>query len=151
MNSKQTSSPDTDKNVIEYIGFIKETLGDAVLDVRASDRLTDSVACLVAPEVGPDRQLEKLLAGAGRLPTGGKPILEVNSRHDIVAAVAGLGSADEELKQDVAHFLLDEARILEGDRPLDAKQFCDRLARLIRLGIASKNIENKELNATLHS
>ncbi len=53
--------------VNSFIAFVKETLGDAVSDVRASDRLTESAVCLVAPEHGMDRQLEKLLAGAGRL------------------------------------------------------------------------------------
>jgi molecular chaperone HtpG len=122
---------------MDFIAFTKDLLGDAVSDVRTSDRLTDSIACLVAPEAGPDRQLEKLLVGAGRLKTGAKPILEVNSRHDIVLAAAGLGDADRKFKQDIAHFLLDEARVLEGDRPTDFKQFCDRLARLIRRGLAT--------------
>jgi molecular chaperone HtpG len=135
LDPKQGSVPEADKSVNEFVTFIKESLGDAVSDVRSSDRLTDSVACLVAPEAGPDRQLEKLLAGAGRLKTGAKPILDVNSRHDIVVAVAGLGNGDREFKQDVAHLLFDEARVLEGDRPVDAKQFCERLARLMRRGL----------------
>jgi molecular chaperone HtpG len=46
-----------------------------------------------------------------------------------------LGDKDREFKQDVAHLLLDEARVLEGDRPVDAKQFCERLARLMRRGL----------------
>ena len=66
-------------------------LGDAVSDVRASDRLTDSAVCLVASEHGPDRQLEKLLAGAGRLASAAKPILEINPRHELVVALAELG------------------------------------------------------------
>ena len=140
LDPKHGSAPAADDNVTSFITFIKDTLGEAVTDVRPSDRLTDSVACLVAPEAGPDRQLEKLLAGAGRLKAGAKPILEVNSRHDIVLAAAGLGDADEEFKRDMAHFLLDEARVLEGDRPADAKQFCNRLARLMRRGLAAKAI-----------
>jgi len=140
LDPKHESAPSADDNVTSFIAFSKDTLGEAVSDVRPSDRLTDSIACLVAPEAGPDRQLEKLLAGAGRLKAGAKPILEVNSRHDIVLAAAGLGDADEEFKQDVAHFLLDEARVLEGDRPADAKQFCNRLARLMRRGLAAKAI-----------
>ena len=131
-------APEADKSVTDLIAFIKGALGDAVSDVRPSDRLTDSVACLVAPEEGPDRQLEKMLAGTGRLNAGTKPVLEVNARHDIILAVAGLSDGDRELKEDVAHLLLDEARVLEGDRPLDAKQFCDRLARLMRRGLAGR-------------
>jgi molecular chaperone HtpG len=139
LDAKQPSSPAADKSVMDFIAFAKDLLGEAVSDVRTSDRLTDSVACLVAPEAGPDRQLEKLLAGAGRLKTGGaKPILEVNSRHEIVLSAAGLGEDEMEFKQDIAHFLFDEARVLEGDRPADPKQFCDRLARLIRRGLTTK-------------
>ncbi len=138
LDANKAPAPEADKGVKDFIGFIKETLGDLVSDVRSSDRLTDSIACLVAPEAGPDRQLEKLLAGAGRLKTGAKPVLEINSRHDIVLAVAGLGDADREFKQDVAHLLFDEARVLEGDRPADSKQFCDRLSRLMRRGLPAK-------------
>jgi molecular chaperone HtpG len=138
LDPSKAPAPQTDQSVTDFIAFIKQALGDAVSDVRPSDRLTDSVACLVAAEEGPDRQLEKLLAGTGRLATGAKPILEVNARHDIVLAVAALSDADRELKEDVAHLLLDEARVLEGDRPLDAKQFCDRLARLMRRGLVGR-------------
>jgi molecular chaperone HtpG len=138
LDPDKAPAPQTDQSVTEFIAFIKETLGEAVSDVRPSDRLTDSVACLVAAEEGPDRQLEKLLTGTGRLAPGAKPILEVNTRHDIVLAVAALSDSDRELKEDVAHLLLDEARVLEGDRPLDAKHFCDRLARLMRRGLAGR-------------
>jgi molecular chaperone HtpG len=102
-----------------------------VSDVRASDRLTDSAVCLVAPEHGPDRQLEKLLAGAGRIKSTAKPILEINPRHDIVVALAALGDDDLAFKQDAAYLLFDEARVLDGDRPADARMFCDRLARIL--------------------
>jgi len=52
--------------------------------------LTDSAACLVAAEHGPDRQFERLLAGAGRIASAAKPILEVNPRHQLIIALAGL-------------------------------------------------------------
>ena len=51
----------------DFIAFVKTSLGEAVSDVRESDRLTESAVCLVAPEHGPDRQFERLLQGAGRL------------------------------------------------------------------------------------
>ena len=53
--------------------------------MRASDRLTDSLACLVAPDFGPDRQLEKMLAAHGRLGERAKPVLEVNAGHPLIA------------------------------------------------------------------
>jgi molecular chaperone HtpG len=139
LDPRQGTSTETDQSITGFIAFMKATLSDAVSDVRPSDRLTDSVACLVAPESGPDRQLEKLLADAGRAGAGAKPILEVNTHHDIVQSAAGLAEGDQEFKKDIAHFFLDEARLLEGDHPGDVKQFSERMARLIRRGLASKS------------
>ena len=61
------AKPEASEAVTGFIAFVKTTLGDAVSDVRASDRLTDSAVCLVASEQGPDRSLEKLLHGSGRV------------------------------------------------------------------------------------
>src|SRR4029453_2191713 len=91
VDAKDEATSETDQAVTNFLAFVKDTLGEAVSDVRASDRLTDSAVCLVAPETGLDRQLEKLLAGTGRLKTAAKPILEINPRHDIVVALASLG------------------------------------------------------------
>jgi molecular chaperone HtpG len=135
LDAKDQSAPETDRAVTDFLAFIKETLGEAVADVRASDRLTDSAVCLVAAEHGPDRALEKLLAGAGRLKTAAKPILEVNPRHDIVMTLAALGDAERTFKQDAAHLLFDQARVLDGERPADARMFCDRMGRLLRRGL----------------
>jgi molecular chaperone HtpG len=136
IDGKDQAAPTTDAAVTDFLAFVKETLGDAVADVRASDRLTDSAVCLVAPEHGPDRQLERLLAGAGRIQSAAKPILEVNPRHDIVVTLASLN--DVAFKQDAAHLLLDQARVLDGERPADPRMFCDRLARLLRRGLGNE-------------
>ncbi len=114
-----------------FLAFMKNTLGDAVAEVRASERLTDSAVCLVASETGPDRALEKLLAGAGRLNSASKPILEVNPRHELIAALATLGDDARALKEDATHLLFDEARVLEGDRPAEPRLFAERLARVL--------------------
>jgi molecular chaperone HtpG len=135
IDTKQEKSSEADKAVTSFITFIKETLGEAVADVRPSDRLIDSPVCLVASELGPDRQLEKLLAGAGRLKTAAKPILEINLHHDIVMTLASLGDDDRAFKQDAAHLLFDEARILDGERPEDARMFGERLARVLKRGL----------------
>jgi molecular chaperone HtpG len=139
LDDKKDEKPESNEAVTNFIAFVKLTLGDAVSDVRASDRLTASAVCLVAPEGGPDRSLEKLLAGSGRAVPTAKPILEINPRHDLIASLAGLGDGDSTFKEDAAHLLYDEARVLEGDRPADAKAFSARLARLLGRGLqASK-------------
>ncbi|MGC2591653.1 MAG: molecular chaperone HtpG [Xanthobacteraceae bacterium] len=121
--------------VKQFLVFLQGTLGDAVTQVRASDRLIDSAVCLVAPDSGPDRALERILAGAGRLSSASKPILEVNPRHELITALAGLGEGDREFKEDAAHLLFDEARLRDGERPGDAKAFSDRLARVLGRGL----------------
>ena len=132
---KPTETPQAGEAAVAFIAFVKATLGDAVSDVRASDRLTDSAVCLVAPEHGPDRQLERILAGAGRLKDAAKPILEINPHHEVVAALAAAGEGDKQFREDAAHLLLDQAKVLDGDRPGDARAFSERLARLLKRGI----------------
>jgi molecular chaperone HtpG len=132
----ETAPPaDIAETVKQFLVFVKTTLGDAVAEVRASERLTDSAVCLVAPDSGPDRALERILAGAGRLSSASKPILEINPRHDIVVALAKLGDADRAFKEDATHLLFDEARVLDGERPADARLFCDRLGRVLGRGL----------------
>jgi molecular chaperone HtpG len=136
-DAQPAPAADVDAAVTDFLGFVKTTLGDAVADVRASDRLTDSAVCLVASEGGPDRALERILAGAGRLTSASKPILEVNPRNAVVVALAKLGDGDGDkaFKEDAAHLLLDEARVLDGERPADARLFSDRLARVLERGL----------------
>ncbi|MBY0611426.1 MAG: molecular chaperone HtpG [Beijerinckiaceae bacterium] len=130
-------SAETAQTVADFLAFVKSALGDAVSDVRASDRLTESAVCLVAPEHGPDRQFEKLLSAAGRLGTSVKPVLEINPRHELVVALAGLDAAEATFREDAAHLLFDEARILDGEHPTDAKAFSQRLARIMSRGLGS--------------
>ncbi|TCT03255.1 molecular chaperone HtpG [Aquabacter spiritensis] len=117
--------------VTDFIEFLKTELGASVADVRASDRLTESPVCLVAPDRGMDRQLEKILAGAGRLPQREKPVLEINPTHDLVVRLAGLGAEEAALRADAAYLLLDEARILDAEPLEDPRAFSARLARLL--------------------
>jgi molecular chaperone HtpG len=114
---------------------MKTTLGDAVSDVRGSDRLTESAVCLVAPENGMDRQLEKLLAGAGQLNVATKPVLEINPHHNLVQRLSELGEGNAQLREDAAHLLLDEARVRDGELPADPQAFSARLARVLMRGI----------------
>jgi molecular chaperone HtpG len=116
------------------IATIKSSLGDRVSDVRASTRLTTSASCLVAASHGPDRELERLLSRQNG-GTRTKPILEINLRHPLVAAIAkaeaGSGTSD-----DLSLLLLEQAQILDGELPEDPAAFAARLNRLVLQGMA---------------
>ncbi|TXC70470.1 molecular chaperone HtpG [Sphingomonas ginsenosidivorax] len=131
----ETPATDASEAVNGFIAFVKETLGDAVSDVRASDRLTTSAVCLVASEHGMDRQLEKLLAGSGRLDAAAKPVLEINPHHALVEKLSAVGTGDEDVRADAAHLLFDEARIADGELPTDPRAFSARLMRLLERGL----------------
>jgi molecular chaperone HtpG len=124
-------SADLDAPIAAFIAFAKNVLGDAVSDVRASERLTESAVCIVAPESGVDRQLEKLLASAGRPMPASKPVLEINPAHELIRKLAGLGDSEIALREDAAQLLLDEALVADGDKPRDARAFSARLGRVI--------------------
>jgi molecular chaperone HtpG len=113
------------------IAVIKHTLGDRVSDVRASQRLTSSASCLVAGGDGRDRMLERLLAQQNR-GAATKPILEVNMRHPLVAAISGAKDA----AADLSFLLLEQAQILDGDLPEDPAAFAGRLNQLVLRGLA---------------
>jgi len=119
------------------IAAVKAALGSKVSDVRASQRLTDSAACLVAGGAGLDRELERLLARQKR-GTGAKPILEINTRHPLVKAISGakLGGREADVA-DLAELLLDEAQILDGEVPEDPAAFAKRVNRLVARGLPS--------------
>jgi molecular chaperone HtpG len=113
------------------IAVIKHTLGDRVSDVRASQRLTSSASCLVAGGDGRDRMLERLLAQQNQ-GAATKPILEVNMRHPLVAAISGAKDA----AADLSFLLLEQAQILDGDLPEDPAAFAGRLNALVLRGLA---------------
>jgi molecular chaperone HtpG len=136
LDAAQAAPPDVAEPVLDLLAFLKTTLGDAVADVRASDRLTDSAVCLVASDFGPDRALERILAGAGRLASASKPVLEVNPQHELIVKLAALGEAERGFKEDAAHLLYDEARLRDGDKPADARSFSNRLGRVLKRGLS---------------
>ena len=117
------------------IAAVKAALGEQVADVRASQRLTDSAACLVAGGKGPDRELERLLSRQSK-GAGTKPILELNMRHPLVRALAGAKTAahDEDVG-DLAALLFGQAQILDGEVPADPAAFAARLNRLVVRGL----------------
>ena len=63
---------------------------------------------------------------------GTKPILEINMRHPLVAAVAEAKDA----AVDLSFLLLEQAQILDGELPEDPAAFANRLNQLVLRGIA---------------
>jgi molecular chaperone HtpG len=115
------------------IAVIKAALGERVSDVKASTRLTSSASCLVADSQGPSRELERILSQQNRgLRT--KPVLEINLRHPMVAAIAK-AQAGSKVVDDLSLLLLEQAQILDGELPEEPAAFAARLNRLVLQGL----------------
>jgi molecular chaperone HtpG len=118
------------------IAALKEHLGEHIKDVRSTDRLTDSPVCLVADDTDMDINLQRILQQHNQLDAAMPRILELNPRHTVIRSLVDQAKGDGGLDAvaDAAHLLLDQARILEGEAPLDPSGFSARLSRLIAGG-----------------
>jgi molecular chaperone HtpG len=119
------------------IAVMKTALGDAVKEVRASQRLASSAVCLVADAGDMDLRLEKMMKAYRQLdqnaalPTA--RILEINPEHALIRQLAHkvgtAGSAGE--LADAAWLLFDQARIMEGEMPKDMAGFAKRMSAML--------------------
>ena len=126
-------SSETSAEVATLMAYMKQALADQIEDVRASDRLSTSAACLVASDKGPDRRLSQILAQAGQFPAAAKPVLEVNPVQPLVTALAAkLKGEQKSFVEDAAWLMLDEARLMDGEKPADAAAFSARLTRVLQ-------------------
>ena len=119
------------------IAMFKLALKDEIKDVRVSDRLTESAACLVADEGDLDINLERLLKQHGQIDAGFKRILEINPRHALIRSLAdavGKGATANRLS-DTAWLVLDQARIMEGEKLPDPAAFSRRMSEALARGL----------------
>ncbi len=110
----------------KLVEVLKAALGERVDEVRATDRLVDSAVVLTAKAAGPDLQMQRLMRRTGRAGFSGAPVLEINPRHALIAALAKRAEAGEDLAE-VAEVLLDLARVQDGEAPGDPAAFARRV------------------------
>jgi len=116
----------------DFVGRIKEALGDSVKDVRVTHRLTNTPACLVSENQDMSGNLERILREAGQeIPTL-KPILEINPTHALVEMLKE--QSEQDLFKDWSQILFDQALLSEGGQLEDPAGFVARLnAMLLKL------------------
>ena len=129
----KSKKPATKKDIDKLISEMKTQLGDKVKDIKSSQMLTDSPVCLTADEAAMDIHLEKLMRQHKRLDKESTKILEINPSHDLIKSLGKIvqNSKDKSVVSDVSHLLLDQARIVEGEMPLDTKGFTEKLSSII--------------------
>jgi molecular chaperone HtpG len=116
----------------DLTGKIAKVLGDRVKEVRATLRLTESPACIVADEHDLSTNLQRLLKAAGQTVPHSKPILEINARHPLVHRLKH--ETDEARFGDLSHILFDQALLAEGGTLEDPAGFVKRLNQIMLSG-----------------
>ncbi len=123
---EQQKSADEAKDLLARL---KTALGDQIKDVRTTNRLTTSPACLVVDEYGIDPSLRRLLEQAGQRVPNDKPILEINPQHPIVDRIKR--ETNEQLFSDWAHVLFDQSVLSSGEQLDNPVSFVNRLNSLL--------------------
>ncbi len=113
----------------DLLGRMVTALADRAAEVRLTDRLTTSPACLVADRHGMSTHLERLLKSAGQQVPSGKPVLEINRRHPLVVRLKD--EQDAGRFSDWSHLLFDQALLAEGGQVDDPAAFVKRLNDLM--------------------
>ncbi|MEH6583031.1 MAG: molecular chaperone HtpG [Halioglobus sp.] len=112
--------------LVERLGKVLES---RVAEVRATNRLTESAACLVVGDLDMGAQMRRIMEAAGQEVPESKPILEVNPGHPLVAILDQ--EQDEDRFADLASIVFDQAHLAEGGQLDDPAAYVSRLNKLL--------------------
>jgi molecular chaperone HtpG len=108
---------------------IKQSLQDRVSDVRVTNRLADSPACLVLGEHDLGAQMRRILESAGQKVPATKPVLEINVTHPLLLRIEATG--ESAAFDDLSMLLFEQATLADGGQLAEPAAFVQRLNRLL--------------------
>jgi len=123
--------PDTDFNSL--VEQFKKVLGERVADVRASKRLTQSVARLAEVDNNTNPDLQRVYKYLGQEYEIPKKVLELNPSHEILKGMLKL-EADSELQTAIIEQIFDSALLVEGIHP-DPSSMAPRVQQIIEAAL----------------
>jgi molecular chaperone HtpG len=112
---------------------LKDILGDSVKDVKVTNRLSDSLSCVVPDSSDPMASMRHMFKMMGQDEPELPLILELNAKHPITEKLNS--TKDEDFIKDTAHILLDSAKLAEGLEVKDRVNFAKRLTNLLNRAI----------------
>ena len=121
------SAPDREQK--QLLKRVKQVLRDRVDEVRVSDRLRQSAACLVLGENDLGYQMRELLAAAGQEAPASVPSLELNPDHPLIRRLAL--ENDEGRFERLSLLVFEQAVLAEGRQLEDPAAFVVRLNELL--------------------
>jgi len=136
-DKSETEREEQEKDFADLLAWLKETLSDHVKEVRLSNRLTESPACLITDAFGMTPALARMYRASGQPVPIGKRILELNPNHPLVTGLrqAQKDHADDPSLAETAELLYGTALLAEGGALEDPARFAgllaDRLTRTV--------------------
>ncbi|MBY6191922.1 molecular chaperone HtpG [Microbulbifer agarilyticus] len=118
-----------EKDAGALVERVKDVLKERVEDVRATTRLVDSPACLVASDNDMGLQMRRILEQAGQALPDAKPVFEVNPNHPLVQRLDQ--EQDEDRFADLTNILMDQANLAAGNQLADPADYVRRLNTLL--------------------
>jgi molecular chaperone HtpG len=119
----------------QLIDRFKQVLGERVTDVRASNRLSQSVARLADADGALNPELQRVYKYLGKEYEVPKKILELNSSHPILKKLLNMDSTSE-LQTLVIEQIYDSALLVEGLHP-DPSSMASRVQQIIEAALSS--------------
>jgi len=119
----------------KLIERFKQVLGERVTDVRASNRLSQSVARLADTDSALNPELQRVYKYLGKEYEVPKKILELNPSHIILRKLLDLDSASE-LEALIIEQIYDSALLVEGLHP-DPSSMASRVQQIIEAALNS--------------
>jgi len=117
----------------KLIERFKEVLRERVTDVRASKRLSQSVARLVDPEGSLNPEMQRVYKYLGQEYEVPKKILELNPSHAILKNLVGM-EAGSDLQTMIIEQIYDSALLVEGLHP-DPSSMAPRIQQIIEAAL----------------
>jgi len=112
-----------------FVDRLRASLGDRVADVRTTDRLTESPACLAIGEHDMSEQMRRLMEAAGQPVPQNRPVFEINVEHPLMSRLQD--ETDSQRFDNLAGLLLDQASLAEGRQLVDPGDYVRRLNALL--------------------
>jgi molecular chaperone HtpG len=113
-DAKLEELPEVDFN--KLVKRFKKQLGDRVTDIRATDRLRDSIARLVDPEGTMGQEMQRVYRLVDRDYEVPKKVLELNPSHPVIIRLNDLSKKDK-LGETIIEQIYESALLIEGLHP----------------------------------
>jgi molecular chaperone HtpG len=120
---------ETKPEISNMLEQMKKILSEKVKEVRSTNRLTNSPACIVADENDLGLEMQRILKATGQAIPESKPILEINPKHALIEKMHLIH--DDELFSEWTYLMFEQAVLAEGGALDNPAAYVSRVNKLL--------------------